>query len=420
MSDLFAELEWRGFVHHATQQIQHHLAEGRRTLYCGFDPTAQSLQLGNLMPLMQLRHFQRQGHKPIVLMGGGTGLIGDPSGQQSERPLLSKEQIRDNVHRQRDQIARLLDFDTKDTRALVLNNADWLVEQRLVDFLRDVGKHFTVNVMMQKESVQARLDAGISYTEFSYMLLQAYDFLHLFRKEQCTIQVGGSDQWGNITAGIDLIRRVAGGEAHGLVGPLITTASGAKFGKTAGGAVWLDPALTSVYTFYQFWLNTDDRDAERYLKLFTFLPRAEIDALLGELRANPAAREAQRALARDVTDRVHGPDATAKVIRASAVLFGAFDPHAADDATFDVLAREVPTATVAAGDGLTLVDAVVHAGLAKSKSEARRSIQQGGIYLNQERVKDVERRLEPGDWAAGRNVLLRKGKKEFALLRITR
>ena len=420
MSDLFAELEWRGFVHHATQQIQHHLAEGRRTLYCGFDPTAQSLQLGNLMPLMQLRHFQRQGHKPIVLMGGGTGLIGDPSGQQSERPLLSKEQIRDNVHRQRDQIARLLDFDTKDTRALVLNNADWLVEQRLVDFLRDVGKHFTVNVMMQKESVQARLDAGISYTEFSYMLLQAYDFLHLFRKEQCTIQVGGSDQWGNITAGIDLIRRVASGEAHGLVGPLITTASGAKFGKTAGGAVWLDPALTSVYTFYQFWLNTDDRDAERYLKLFTFLPRAEIDGLLGELRANPAAREAQRALARDVTERVHGLDATAKVIRASAVLFGAFDPHAADDATFDVLAREVPTAAVAPGDGLTLVDAVVHAGLAKSKSEARRSIQQGGIYLNQERVKDVERRLEPGDWAAGRNVLLRKGKKEFALLRITR
>ena len=420
MSDLFAELEWRGFVHHATQQIQHHLAEGRRTLYCGFDPTAQSLQLGNLMPLMQLRHFQRQGHKPIVLMGGGTGLIGDPSGQQSERPLLSKEQIRDNVHRQRDQIARLLDFDTKDTRALVLNNADWLVEQRLVDFLRDVGKHFTVNVMLQKESVKARLDAGISYTEFSYMLLQAYDFLHLFRKEQCTIQVGGSDQWGNITAGIDLIRRVASGEAHGLVGPLITTASGAKFGKTAGGAVWLDPALTSVYTFYQFWLNTDDRDAERYLKLFTFLPRAEIDALLGELGANPAAREAQRALARDVTERVHGPDATAKVIRASAVLFGAFDPHAADDATFDVLAREVPTATMAPGDGLTLVDAVVHAGLAKSKSEARRSIQQGGIYLNQERVKDVERRLEPGDWAAGRNVLLRKGKKEFALLRLTR
>src|SRR5436309_1005097 len=295
MSDLLAELEWRGFVYHATQHIKDHL-QGRRTVYCGFDPTAPSLQLGNLMPLMLLRHFQLRGHKPIVLMGGGTGLIGDPSGQQTERPLLSKEQIRDNVHRHRDQVARLLDFDARETRALVLNNADWLVEQRVVDFLRDVGKHFTVNVMLQKESVKARLDAGISYTEFSYMLLQAYDFLHLFRKEQCTIQVGGSDQWGNITAGID--------------------------------------------------------------------------------------------------------------------------PHAANDATFDVLAQELPTATVAARDGLSLVDAVVQAGLAKSKSEARRSIEQGGIYVNQARVKDVARSIGNADWLAGRNLLLRKGKKDYGLLRL--
>jgi len=417
MSDLLAELEWRGFVYHATQHIKDHL-QGRRTVYCGFDPTAPSLQLGNLMPLMLLRHFQLRGHKPIVLMGGGTGLIGDPSGQQTERPLLSKEQIRDNVHRHRDQVARLLDFDARETRALVLNNADWLVEQRVVDFLRDVGKHFTVNVMLQKESVKARLDAGISYTEFSYMLLQAYDFLHLFRKEQCTIQVGGSDQWGNITAGIDLIRRVEDGEAHGLVAPLFTTAAGAKFGKTAGGAVWLDPSRTSVYKFYQFWLNTDDRDAERSLKLFTFLPRAEIDAVLATLKANPAAREAQRALARDVSERVHGSDATAKVIRASEVLFGGFDPHAADDATFDVLAQELPTATVAARDGLSLVDAVVRAGLAKSKSEARRSIEQGGIYVNQARVKDVARSIGNADWLAGRNLLLRKGKKDYGLLRL--
>ena len=417
MSDLLAELEWRGFVYHATQHIKDHL-QGRRTVYCGFDPTAPSLQLGNLMPLMLLRHFQLRGHKPIVLMGGGTGLIGDPSGQQTERPLLSKEQIRDNVHRHRDQVARLLDFDARETRALVLNNADWLVEQRVVDFLRDVGKHFTVNVMLQKESVKARLDAGISYTEFSYMLLQAYDFLHLFRKEQCTIQVGGSDQWGNITAGIDLIRRVEDGEAHGLVAPLFTTAAGAKFGKTAGGAVWLDPSRTSVYKFYQFWLNTDDRDAERYLKLFTFLPRAEIDAVLATLKANPAAREAQRALARDVSERVHGPDATAKVIRASEVLFGGFNPHAADDATFDVLAQELPTATVAARDGLSLVDAVVQAGLAKSKSEARRSIEQGGIYVNQAREKDVARSIGNADWLAGRNLLLRKGKKDYGLLRL--
>jgi len=417
MSDLLAELEWRGFVYHATQHIKDHL-QGRRTVYCGFDPTAPSLQLGNLMPLMLLRHFQLRGHKPIVLMGGGTGLIGDPSGQQTERPLLSKEQIRDNVHRHRDQVARLLDFDARETRALVLNNADWLVEQRVVDFLRDVGKHFTVNVMLQKESVKARLDAGISYTEFSYMLLQAYDFLHLFRKEQCTIQVGGSDQWGNITAGIDLIRRVEDGEAHGLVAPLFTTAAGAKFGKTAGGAVWLDPSRTSVYKFYQFWLNTDDRDAERSLKLFTFLPRAEIDAVLATLKANPAAREAQRALARDVSERVHGSDATAKVIRASEVLFGGFDPHAADDATFDVLAQELPTATVAARDGLSLVDAVVRAGLAKSKSEARRSIEQGGIYVNQAREKDVARSIGNADWLAGRNLLLRKGKKDYGLLRL--
>ena len=417
MPDLFAELEWRGFVHHATQEIATHLGAERRTVYCGFDPTAPSLQLGNLMPIMLLRHFQLAGHKPIVLMGGGTGLIGDPSGKRSERPLLSKEQIREHLQRQRDQMARLLDFDGP-AQALVLNNADWLVKQSLVDFLRDVGKHFSVNIMLQKESVKARLDTGISYTEFSYMLLQAYDFLHLFRKEQCTIQVGGSDQWGNITAGIDLIRRVEDGEAHGLVAPLFTTAAGAKFGKTAGGAVWLDPSRTSVYKFYQFWLNTDDRDAERSLKLFTFLPRAEIDAVLATLKANPAAREAQRALARDVSERVHGPDATAKVIRASEVLFGGFDPHAADDATFDVLAQELPTATVAARDGLSLVDAVVRAGLAKSKSEARRSIEQGGIYVNQAREKDVARSIGNADWLAGRNLLLRKGKKDYGLLRL--
>src|SRR5207244_3342541 len=309
MSDLFSELKWRGLVSDATPDFQRHVTEGPRTVYAGFNPTAPSLQVGNLMPLILLRHFQLHGHKPIVLMGGGTGMIGDPSGQQSERPLLSKEQIRANVHRQRDQVARLLDFDTKDRRALVLNNADWLVEQRLVDFLRDVGKHFTVNVMMQKESVKARLDAGISYTEFSYMLLQAYDFLHLFRKERCTIQVGGSDQWGNITAGIDLIRRVADGAAHGLVAPLFTTATGAKFGKTEGGAIWLDPVMTSAYQFYQFWINTDDRDVERFLKLFTLLPRQEIEEWMKRHKKDPSRREAQGQLAAEVTTMVHGEDA---------------------------------------------------------------------------------------------------------------
>src|SRR5881398_2046301 len=289
MPDLLAELEWRGFIHHATRDLPTHLAAGRRSVYCGFDPTAPSLQLGNLMPIMLLRHFQLAGHRPIVLMGGGTGLIGDPSGKRSERPLLSKEQIREHLQRQRDQMARLLDFDGP-AQALVLNNADWLVKQSLVDFLRDVGKHFSVNIMLQKEAVKARLDTGISYTEFSYMLLQAYDFLHLFRTRGCTLQVGGSDQWGNITAGIDLIRRVEGGEAHGLVAPLVTTASGAKFGKTEAGAIWLDPALTSPYAFYQFWVNTDDRDSESHLKLFSLKSRDELTQLLHRAKQDPASR----------------------------------------------------------------------------------------------------------------------------------
>jgi len=420
MPDLLAELEWRGFVHHTTKDLAAHLATDRRTLYCGFDPTAPSFQVGNLMPLMLLRHFQLAGHRPIVLMGGGTGLIGDPSGKQSERPLLSEEQIRENVRRQRDQLVRLFDFDAKETRALVLNNADWLVGQRLLAFLRDVGKHFSVNVMMQKESVKARLDAGISYTEFSYMLLQAYDFLHLYRKEQCTIQVGGSDQWGNITAGIDLIRRVEGGEAHGLVGPLFTTASGAKFGKTQGGAVWLDPALTSPYKFYQFWYNADDRDVESYLKLFTLLPRQDIEAQMKAHKKDPSRREAQGKLAVAVTSMVHGKQAADNARAVNAILFSDLDPRNVEPSALELLAQEIPTARVPEGDGLSLVDAVIHAGLAKSKSEARRAIEQGGIYVNQQRVKDPARKVEPVDWLSGGNLLLRKGKKDYALLRTER
>ncbi|HYL20591.1 MAG TPA: tyrosine--tRNA ligase [Gemmatimonadales bacterium] len=416
MSNLFAELEWRGFVHHATQDIATHLAEGRRTVYCGFDPTAPSLQLGNLMPIMLLRHFQLAGHKPIVLMGGGTGLIGDPSGKRSERPLLSKEQIRENLQRQRDQMAKLLDFDGP-AQALVLNNADWLVKQSLVDFLRDVGKHFSVNIMLQKESVKARLDTGISYTEFSYMLLQAYDFLHLFRDRGCTIQVGGSDQWGNITAGIDLIRRVEGGEAHGLVAPLVTTASGAKFGKTEAGAMYLDPARTSPYKFYQFWFNVDDRDVAAYLKLFTLLPRHDIEAQVKTHQKDPSRREAQGALAVAVTTMVHGKQAADNATAVNAILFGDLDPRQVGASALELLAQEIPTARVPSGDGLSLVDAVVQAGLAKSKSEARRAIEQGGIYVNQQRVKDPARKIEPPDWLTGGNLLLRKGKKDYALLR---
>lgn len=418
MTDLLAELQWRGFVQQATPNLKAHLAAGPVTAYCGFDPTAPSLQLGNLMPLMLLYHLQRAGHRPIVLMGGGTGLIGDPSGKRSERPLLSREQITEYLQRQRDQMARFLQFGPGPTAALLLDNAKWLEPARLIDFLRDVGKHFTVNVMLQKESVQARRESGLSYTEFSYMLLQAYDFLHLFRTRGCTLQVGGSDQWGNITAGIELIRRVEGAEAHGLVAPLVTMASGAKFGKTEAGAIFLDPTLTSPYRFYQFWVNTDDRDVESYVKLFTLMSQEEIRELVGRQKADPGARAAQTALAREVTARVHGQEATASVALASSILFGDFDPHRADGRVFEILAQEVPTTALRGPEAVPLADAVVQAGLAKSKSEARRAIAQGGIYVNQQRVKDAERKLEAGDWIAGHNVLLRKGKKEYALLRV--
>jgi tyrosyl-tRNA synthetase len=415
-ANVLQELEWRGFVQQATPGLDAHLAKGPVTAYCGFDPTVPSLQVGNLMPLMLLANLQRGGHRPIVLMGGGTGLIGDPSGKSSERPLLSKEQIRENVRRMRDQSARILEFGAGPTAALLLDNAKWLVEQHLIDFLRDIGKHFTVNVMLQKESVKARMESGLSFTEFSYMLLQAYDFLHLYRERQCTLQVAGSDQWGNITAGVELIRRVENAEVHALVSPLVTRASGQKFGKTESGAVYLDPEMTSPYKFYQFWINVDDRDVENYLKLFTLKARAEIEELASEQKRDPAARPAQRALAADVTTRVHNADVLQSVQAASAILFG--DEQAeVHPQVFDVLAGEIPTIVVEGDADVMLVDLVARSGLAKSKSEARRSIEQGGIYVNQQRINDVARTIATGDWIGGRNLLLRKGKKEYALLR---
>jgi tyrosyl-tRNA synthetase len=415
-SNILQELEWRGFVQQATPGLAEHFAKGSVTAYCGFDPTAPSLQLGNLMPLMMLANLQRAGHRPIVLMGGGTGLIGDPSGKAGERPLLSKEQIRENLQRQRDQMARFLDFGAGPTAALLLDNAKWLGAQSLIDFLRDVGKHFTVNIMLQKESVKARLESGLSYTEFSYMLLQAYDFLHLFRERKCTLQVGGSDQWGNITAGVELIRRIENAEAHGLVAPLVTMASGKKFGKTEEGAIYLDPKLTSPYRFYQFWINVDDRDVEKYLKLFTHRPADDIRNVMAQQAKNPAARSAQRALAETVTALVHGSEVLGGVQAASAILFGE-EQAEVHPQVFDVLAGEIPTVTVNGETEMTIVDLVTQAGLAKSKGEARRSIEQGGIYVNQQRIDDVARKIAPQDWIGGRNLLLRKGKKEYALLR---
>jgi tyrosyl-tRNA synthetase len=416
-TDVLKELEWRGFVQQATPGLPAHFAKGPVTAYCGFDPTAPSLQLGNLMPLMLLANLQRAGHRPIVLMGGGTGLIGDPSGKAGERPLLSKEQIRENLQHQRDQMARFLEFGAGPTAALLLDNAKWLGAQGLIDFLRDVGKHFTVNVMLQKESVKARLEAGLSFTEFSYMLLQAYDFLHLFRERQCSLQVGGSDQWGNITAGVDLIRRIENAEAHGLVAPLVTMASGKKFGKTEEGAIYLDPKLTSPYKFYQFWINVDDRDVENYLKLFTLKTKDQVAELTSQQKSDPAGRPAQRALATEVTTRVHGADILQGVQAASAILFG--DEQAeVHPQVFDILAGEIPTILLEGdSDSATLVDLVARSGLVKSKSEARRSIEQGGIYVNQQRIDDVARTIGSGDWIGGRNLLLRKGKKDYALLR---
>jgi tyrosyl-tRNA synthetase len=416
-SNVLQELEWRGFVQQATPGLGAHFAKGPVTAYCGFDPTAPSLQLGNLMPLMLLANLQRAGHRPIVLMGGGTGLIGDPSGKAGERPLLSKEQIRENLQRQRDQMARFLEFGAGPTAALLLDNAKWLGSQGLIDFLRDVGKHFTVNIMLQKESVKARLEAGLSFTEFSYMLLQAYDFLHLYRERQCTLQVGGSDQWGNITAGVDLIRRIENTDVHGLVAPLVTMASGKKFGKTEEGAIYLDPEMTSPYKLYQFWINVDDRDVENYLQLFTVQSRDQIKDLIVQQQHAPAERPAQRALAAEVTARVHGADVLTGVQAASAILFGEEEPHVHAQ-VFDILAREIPTVVVEGeSDGVALVDLVARAGLAKSKGEARRSIEQGGIYVNQQRIQDVARTIGSQDWIGGRNLLLRKGKKEYALLR---
>src|SRR6185312_15706364 len=414
--NVLQELEWRGFVQQATPGVAAHFAKGPLSAYCGFDPTAPSLQLGNLMPLMLLANLQRAGHRPIVLMGGGTGLIGDPSGKAGERPLLSKEQIKQNLQHQRDQMARFLEFGAGPTAALLLDNAKWLGTQGLIDFLRDVGKHFTVNIMLQKESVKARLEAGLSYTEFSYMLLQAYDFLHLFRERQCTLQVGGSDQWGNITAGVDLIRRIENAEAHGLVASLVTMASGKKFGKSEEGAIYLDPQLTSPYKFYQFWINTDDRDVEKYLKLFTHLPKEAIDGVMAEHARQAAKRPAQRALATAVTKLVHGADTLAGVQAASAILFGE-EQAEVHPQVFDILAGEIPTVTVSPEADTTIVDLVTQSGLAKSKGEARRSVEQGGIYVNQQRVDDVGRKIATEDWIGGKNLLLRKGKKEYALLR---
>ncbi len=422
MANLLEELTWRGMIHDMTPGLTERLAKGPITGYGGFDPTARSLQIGNLVLVMLLAHLQRAGGTPIVLVGGGTGLIGDPSGRDAERPLLGDAEVEANVGKQRIQLERFLDF-SGNNAARVVNNADWLRSLGLVEFLRDIGKHFTVSLMLQKESVKTRLESGISFTEFTYMLLQGYDFLHLYRTHGCELQLGGSDQWGNITAGTDLIRRIDGGSAHALCAPLITTSSGVKFGKTAEGAVWLDPEMTSPYKFYQFWINADDRDIESYLKVLTFESSDDIAGLMKEHRADPGARIPHRALAKDLTDRIHGADVEARVASASRVFFNRQNVETIKSASLEVwetLESEVPSWTTNRDDlPSTIVDLIAAAGLTDSKGDARRQLQQGGVYINGERA-DGESAVDGYQLLAGRYLWLRRGKKKDVIVKVTK
>jgi tyrosyl-tRNA synthetase len=391
-------------------------------LYCGFDPTADSLHVGNLVPLLALRRFQLLGHHSIAVAGGATGMVGDPSGKTQERQLLTKEVLERNIASVKEQLKRLLDFDTKKNPARLVDNASWTANVSYLDFLRDIGKHFSVNQMVAKESVRARMEdreVGISYTEFSYMLLQAFDFYVLCRDHNCELQIGGSDQWGNITAGIDLCRRKLGKTVYGLTLPLITNADGTKFGKTEAGAVWLDAKRTSVYRFYQFWVNTDDRDVIRYLKFFTFLPKDEIEALEKKHAENPGAREAHKALAKAATDLIHGENATSEAVRASEILFGG-ELKGIAEGTFNEIVGEVPTKEIEksklGGTGLPLVELLVHSGLCPSKGQARKDIEGGGVNVNNVREANATRAVTTNDLLFGKHLLLRKGKKNYVVV----
>ena len=419
------ELRWRGLLYDRTEGLDQVLATESLTAYIGFDPTASSLHVGSLLPMMSLARLQRFGHTPIALVGGGTGLIGDPSGKANERSLLTLEQVEANaagIHRQ---LERFLDFGAVANPARMVNNAEWLRTVSLLDFLRDTGKHFTVNYMMAKESVKRRLgsDDGLSFTEFSYQLLQAYDYLVLYDRFGCRLQAGGSDQWGNVVAGCDLIRRVRGAKAHGLVLPLVTTSAGTKFGKTEAGTIWLDAARTSPFRFYQFWLNTDDRDAVQFLKWFTLLTEPQIESIAQAHAAAPEKREAQRELARILTRAVHGDDERGRAERASAVLFGGKLAEASPDDILMVF-DDVPSVDLGAslfeGSGLPAADAALNASLVASKGEANRLIKQGGLYVNDRRVTEDENRVTTADIIGGRVLVLRKGQRERRVIRVGR
>jgi tyrosyl-tRNA synthetase len=420
------ELHWRGLVSQHTDGVPALLAAGPTSAYIGFDPTGSSLHVGSLVQIMMLVHLQRAGHRPVALVGGGTGMIGDPSGKSAERQLQTPEQVAANVAGIRAQLEHFLDFEGP-SAARMRDNADWLHKLSLVEFLRDTGKHFTVNYMLQKESVKSRMEAGISFTEFSYMLLQAYDFLELRRRDGVMLQLGGSDQWGNITAGIELIRRVDGVEAEGLTVPLVTTSAGTKFGKTEAGAVWLDAGRTSPYAFYQFWLGVEDHDVGRYLRFFTLLSRAEIETLDAATAATPEQRAAQAALARDVTRRVHGESALEAAELVSTFFFGGLDPRELTDEAFGILRAEAPyvevegTALSAESDASTF-DAfklLTASGLAASNGAAKRLLEQGGVSVNKRKIGAGERLIPRGDaMLRGGHIVVGKGKRDFAVLKV--
>ena len=424
MSDILAELEWRGLYADCTDRaaLAKRLAEGPLTLYCGFDPTADSLHVGNLVPLFALRRFQQQGHFPIALAGGATGMVGDPSGKSDERNLLTPDQLQHNLDCIKPQLARFLDFAGTTNPARLVNNYDWTGNVTFLEFLRDTGKHITVNSMIAKDSVRSRMEdrsTGISFTEFSYMLLQGYDFQHLRKTFNCELQVGATDQWGNITVGTELTRKKLGATVWGLVFPLLTKSDGTKYGKTATGTVWLDPKKTSPYRFYQFFVNADDADVVKLLKTLTFLTREEIDGLEKLQTTDPSYRHAQRALAKELTTLVHGSEICAKIEHASKVMFsGSLD--GIEESIFTEVVAELPAKSLERakldGEGSLIADLIVHSGLESSKGAARKALEAGGIYLNNVRVPDHTRNVTTSDLLFGKYLLLRKGKKSYAVL----
>ncbi|GEQ37557.1 tyrosyl-tRNA synthetase [Tetragenococcus halophilus] len=417
-SNFFQELKQRGLVHQTTDEraLEEQLNKESVKLYVGFDPTADSLHIGHLLPILMLRRFQQNGHTPIALVGGGTGMIGDPSFKDQERQLNPLETVQDWSNNVKQQLSQFIDFNNEKNPAIVANNYDWLGEMTLIDFLRDIGKNFTINYMMSKESVKRRIEAGISYTEFAYQLLQAYDFLKLYQKYGCLLQLGGSDQWGNITSGIELLHREEDVQGFGLTMPLITKADGKKFGKTEGNAIWLDANKTSPYEFYQFWLNTDDRDAVRFLKYFTFFSLDEIAQIEEEFQQAPETRVAQKALAKDVTTLVHGKKGYEQAKRISEALFsGSIKELNTEE--LDQAFGGVPAYEVGSDDSLNLVEILIAAGIDSSKRQAREDINNGAIYLNGDRIQDTDYEIQEADKLGGKTTVIRRGKKRYFLLR---